>query len=141
MRAARGPAARPARGAHRGAGVSGANSDRAARAAALGDVASHTETGTKFGMGEGGVSSPRRHGEGPRAREHAGKKSWKSAPRAGEEGLGWAGLGGGGWGGVSGAGEPRPGGMGFGFRFGIAAGEEKCHFIVTLRDSAKISVT
>lgn len=82
------------------------------------------------------MSSPRRHGEGPRVREHAGKKSWKSAPRAGEEGLG-----GGGWGGVSGAGEPRPGGLGFGFTFGIAARGGRSHFIVTLRDSPKINVT
>lgn len=68
-------AARP----HGGAGAGGCQ-QRSCRfpavwAAALGDVASHVEEGMKFGLGEGGgVSSPRRHGEGP---EHVGKKAGK----------------------------------------------------------------
>lgn len=89
LRAARCPAVR---GAHGG--------QRERRGSALGDAASHAADGAKFGSGEGGgVSSPRRHGEGAGARR---KKAAKVLSGQGRRGR--AGPGGVGWGGVSGAG-------------------------------------
>lgn len=69
---------------------------RERRGSVLSDAASHAADGAKFGSGEeGGVNSPRRHGEGAGAREHVGKKAAEVLSGQGRRGrAGWGKRGG-----------------------------------------------